>query len=580
MKKTKRFAAAVAAMALALSMTTVTAFAVDPNTDPNTPGGNTPGSISTDDPVSIGDSYSITISNSDSSDKGVHTYKYVQLLTGDFVGKVISNAEFSTAFKAKKAEIATALNGLRSNEPEFNDLSAESAAQDFAKAISALKNKAEDVAKVLKANLAASATQFTNKSTTTVTDKGYYLIFDADTSPADADGANSGAKSAFILKVVGAEQVNIDAKASAPTVDKQVEDNDDGVTTGDNANFGETADHAIGEVFRFKLTATIPPEEYIDKYKKYSLRFVDTIDSSIDFVAVESVKVGDTLLTTEQYSITFEGSNQKIYFYIDDIKLGDKTADIKGATVEIIYTAKLNSEAKVAGAKTDINKNTVKLEYSNNPNYTGNGELGSNTTDGNGEKNENGETPEDTVGVYTYKINNIKKDGDTGASLGGAKFKLTTIKNKDAEGIKFTFNSEKNAYIPDSNGSAEITSIESLDSGARGMFNIVGLDAGEYYLYETKVPDVETGEIPYNLLSDPIKVTITATHYEKANTNNEYELSLDIENGNNTVNNVKGNELPETGGIGTTMFYVGGGVMAAAAGAILIAKKRAKKEEQ
>ncbi len=560
MRKTKRFAAAVAALAMAVSMvaasSTMTAFAEDPT-------------------------YSITITNQ-TSDKGAHTYKYVQLLTGEFEGNIISNAAFSTAFAAKKAEIATALNGLRSNEPEFADLTDESSAEAFAKAISALNNKAEDVAKVLKANLAASAATtdtITGGTAKNVGAAGYYLIFDDTNSPAASTptpGVNSGAKTEFILKVINDTTVNVNAKASAPTVDKQVEDNNDGtVDEGfDNGGYGETADHAIGEEFNFKLTAKIPNEDYINDYTKYSLRFVDTIDSSIDFVAIESVKINGTDIASRCVTdFNAEKKNGEGYFYIDDIKLGDNTADIKNATVEIIYSAKLNETAKVAGTAADINKNKVKLEYSNNPNYTGNGELGSNTTDGNGEKNEKGQTPEDTVGVYTYKILNKKVDKDTQQPLYNAQFKLTKTNDKNAEGIKFTFDSEMNAYIPDSNGGAEITSV--LD----GTFNIIGLDAGTYYLFETAVP-TSADSIPYNQLTDPVVVTITANHKETTDTANPYVLEMNEGYGTeNKVENVKGAELPETGGIGTTMFYVGGGALAAVAGTVLIAKKRAKKED-
>ena len=42
-----------------------------------------------------------------------------------------------------------------------------------------------------------------------------------------------------------------------------------------------------------------------------------------------------------------------------------------------------------------------------------------------------------------------------------------------------------------------------------------------------------------------------------------------------TAKNSSGNELPSTGGIGTTLFYVLGGLMVVGAGAVLIARRRA-----
>ena len=45
------------------------------------------------------------------------------------------------------------------------------------------------------------------------------------------------------------------------------------------------------------------------------------------------------------------------------------------------------------------------------------------------------------------------------------------------------------------------------------------------------------------------------------------------------VKNNKGTELPSTGGIGTTLFYVIGGLLVVAAGIILVTKKRVSKQE-
>ena len=65
-------------------------------------------------------------------------------------------------------------------------------------------------------------------------------------------------------------------------------------------------------------------------------------------------------------------------------------------------------------------------------------------------------------------------------------------------------------------------------------------------------------------------------------TMNNNETAGDVDNGtvSGSIINQKGSSLPSTGGIGTTMFYVGGGVLVAGAGVLLITKKRAKKDAE
>jgi LPXTG-motif cell wall-anchored protein len=41
-----------------------------------------------------------------------------------------------------------------------------------------------------------------------------------------------------------------------------------------------------------------------------------------------------------------------------------------------------------------------------------------------------------------------------------------------------------------------------------------------------------------------------------------------------TITNTQGTTLPSTGGMGTTLFYVGGGALALGAGVLLVSKKR------
>ena len=68
----------------------------------------------------------------------------------------------------------------------------------------------------------------------------------------------------------------------------------------------------------------------------------------------------------------------------------------------------------------------------------------------------------------------------------------------------------------------------------------------------------------------------TAKPYDSASTKEELTA------GNVTIEvaNSSGTQLPGTGGIGTTLFYVGGGVLVAGAGVLLITKKRAKKDAE
>lgn len=122
----------------------------------------------------------------------------------------------------------------------------------------------------------------------------------------------------------------------------------------------------------------------------------------------------------------------------------------------------------------------------------------------------------------------------------------------------------------------------------------LGLDDGTYWLKETKTP------AGYNSIED-YKIVINATTENGQDWNEVADTALtevDLKDKNDgyldgkedaddntdgtlemTINNEKGSSLPSTGGIGTTIFYLGGGTMAAVAGVYLITKKRMKNEE-
>ncbi|MCF2653346.1 SpaA isopeptide-forming pilin-related protein, partial [Anaeromassilibacillus senegalensis] len=195
--------------------------------------------------------------------------------------------------------------------------------------------------------------------------------------------------------------------------------------------------------------------------------------------------------------------------------------------------------------------------------------------------NNTGNTPEDKVIVFTYELDTTKVDGQNNTEkLEGAEFKLHNADNKWA----IVNNDGKvTGWADTEEGGSTLT------SDANGLFKVIGLDDGTYYLKETKAP---TG---YNLLSSEITVVITATttngqtwtdgQASSALTNLAVTADGTAGTGNAgtgiagiTVANNKGSTLPETGSVGTTIFYIAGGVLAVAAAILLVTKKRMSKQ--
>lgn len=386
---------------------------------------------------------------------------------------------------------------------------------------------------------------------------GYYLI--VDTSPFDEDNYYH-AYNSFLLKVTKADYVfNINYKVVKPTVEKEVHDNDnnDISSAGNNDGWGSSADHAINEKFQFRLIAKLPASENngraYDYYKEYAVRFNDTLSDGITFDKLDKVEIANVdggnpqVIDAANYTRN-PNVSQSFKLSIDDVKTCARAANLdlnKGATITVTYTAHLNEKAYVnaAGGGTG-NKNSVYLEYSNNPRI-------STSLD---------HTPESEVRVYTYQLNNTKyRDDDTpGNELAGAGFRLYSGKDctKEQE-IKLKKNTTDGTYSPYFGTDAG----DEMISGQDGQFNVKGLDAGTYYLRETKTPD------DYSACDDT-KIVISATH----DVNN---VSLSGNLSNKIINKKAGGiTLPSTGGIGTTLFYVVGGGLMVAAIVLLVTKKR------
>ena len=169
-------------------------------------------------------------------------------------------------------------------------------------------------------------------------------------------------------------------------------------------------------------------------------------------------------------------------------------------------------------------------------------------------------TPESEVYVYTYQLNNTKyhDKAEHGNELKDVGFRLYSDADYKNE-VELYQDGE--FYYPIKNASNK-QAVE-MKSAEDGTFNVKGLDAGTYYLKETKTPDGYSA-------CKVIPVTIKADHSR----NNQ--VNLEGSNLTNDIVNIKagGITLPSTGGIGTTLFYVVGGGLMVAAIVLLVTKKR------
>lgn len=379
---------------------------------------------------------------------------------------------------------------------------------------------------------------------------GYYLF--VDTTDFSKDDSYHSYNSFLLMVTKGNWNVPITPKAEKPTVEKKVYDNPDGTSTG---GFGSSADHAINEKFQFQLTATLPDStnRAYDYYDKYSVIFHDTLsdgitydkDDELDSVVINSNgHTYDITNDTSKYTIT--ESQNSFVVKIPDVKTCAEGLDLNdGATITVTYTAHLNDKAYVnTGSGSTENKNSVQLQYSNNPRP---GEYW-------------GTTPKSEVYVFTYQLNNTKlAENEHGAPLKDVGFCLYS---DEACAHKVELYKEGDFYFPIKDATDK-KAVEEMYSDNDGKFNIKGLDAGTYYLRETNPPK------DYSACDDT-KIVISATHDEH-NVNLSGESNL-----NNKIINKKagGITLPSTGGIGTTIFYVVGGGLMVAAIVLLVTKKR------
>ena len=363
-------------------------------------------------------------------------------------------------------------------------------------------------------------------------------------------------------------------KSQALTLTKTVYDKDNLTTplTEDEYQAGiagtsKYAQVSIGDTVTYMLVANVP--DYPANATATGYQISDDLPSGMTLnnasVQVYGMATGSlnteagTLLTAgtgEAYTLTTTDATRpgtgttsvdfNLEFDYSKIKNYDK--------IRVVYTATANSNIYVVGqnSNTTGNQNTAYLDYNNNPYEV---------------------TPiswknaEDTATVYTYGIK-VNKVDDEGQALSGAKFTLSANANGDTP-IEFV--GSNGTYCKATSDETGVTEIE-VDSN--GLLTLSGLDAGTYYLTETKAPG------GYNKLSAPILVEIkdlkngiADAEPKGPNGKPEYTPANRAETEANdgyvplTVVNSKGFTLPSTGGMGTVLFttigivLMGGGLV-------------------
>lgn len=316
--------------------------------------------------------------------------------------------------------------------------------------------------------------------------------------------------------------VVMEEKNEVPTNVKTVEEDSTG-------NYGEKNDADIGQIVNFKstITAQAGAENYV---------FHDTMSSGLTYVSVTGITLNGITVDASNYTVVTSGLTDGCTF---EVRFTQSFCDTLKANDQIVisYQATVNENAVVG---VEGNLNTSKLSYgdSSNTKYT----------------------PDSQTKTYTWDLDILKyANGDKTKVLKDAQFVLL---NNTKTKVAVIVNGKLTGWaaVPTNDTWPDNTVLTTNDNG---KIEIDGLDADTYYLREVKAPN------GYNKLADDVEVIING-----ASENDKHELVYSTVIAE--VNNQSGTELPSTGGIGTTIFYVAGSVLAVGAVVLLVTKKRMK----
>lgn len=355
---------------------------------------------------------------------------------------------------------------------------------------------------------------------TTVTftglEPGYYLIT-----------STNGTK-AIIASTPDNKNETIEEKNKNPKTEKQVQE--DSKIDNQDGGWGKNNSAQIGQTVNFKATIDVKPgavnyvmHDKMDDGLTFNLDSVQVWTAWTALDAEDNVELNSsnyTVTTTTDDGCTFEVKFTNDY-------LATIAAD---TTLTVTYTAVLNENA--VPDKAELNKEQLTW--------------GDKTT-----STEESAWNETETTTYQFEILKYAANDTSKTPLAGATFKLYNASHNKAlvKLVKVEENDNSVVYrVATDNDTDTVTGFTAV---ANKKIVIKGVDLDDYELEETNAPD------GFNLPTTNFKETVEAGK------------TLVWEIANNS-----GTELPSTGGMGTTLFYLFGSILVVSAGVLLVTKRR------